>query len=285
MKKISLVLLLFIPSLLFAQKSLLQSGPMLAYSEMREVALWVQTNASAVVYIMYNETQNPEKVFKTNTVITEKVKGYTATLLADSLEPGLVYNYDVYINGAKLSFDYPTEFKSQAIWKWRSDPPEFTLVTGSCAYINEEKYDRPGEPYGSDYHIFNSISDKNPDLMLWLGDDFYFREPDWNSWSGIVHRITHTRSLPELQPLLASAHHYAIWDDHDYGPNDSDKSFWNKEKTLEAFQLFFPNPYLNFKDMPGITSFFQYGDADFFLLDNRYHRDPNKRSAANPLFI
>lgn len=281
MKKITLCLLLFSSVTLFAQQELLQSGPMLGYSEMREVALWVQTKLAAEVQFLYWDQQTPEKKFWTNKIVTEKSAAFTATLIADSLEPGNSYHYDVYINNQKLSFNYPTTFRSQPIWKWRGDPPEFTIATGSGAYINEEKYDRPGTPYGSHYHIFESIHNKNPNLMIWLGDNFYYREPDWNSRTGITHRITHTRSLPELQPLLASTHHYSIWDDHDFGPNDSDKSFWFKEKTLETYQLFFPNPYLNFRDMPGITSFFQYGDADFFLLDNRYHRDPNKSHKPN----
>ena len=37
----------------FAQQSLLQSGPMLGYSEMREVMLWVQTKEAAEVQFVY----------------------------------------------------------------------------------------------------------------------------------------------------------------------------------------------------------------------------------------
>jgi alkaline phosphatase D len=117
----------------------------------------------------------------------------------------------------------------------------------------------------------------DPDLMLWLGDNTYLREADWNSWTGILHRYTHTRALPELQPLLGSTHHYAIWDDHDYGPNNSDRSFWMKEATLEAFRLFWANPNYGVHGGPGITGTFRWSDVRFFLLDNRYHRTPNDR--------
>ncbi len=113
------------------------------------------------------------------------------------------------------------------------------------------------------------------DLMLWLGDNVYFREADWNSWTGIIKRYTNSRSLPELQPLLASTHHYAIWDDHDYGPNDSDKGYFFKNRSLEAFKYFWVNPSYGHEENNGIFTFFNYGDADFILLDNRYHRDPN----------
>ena len=80
-----------------------------------------------------------------------------------------------------------------------------------------------------------------------------------------------------MQRLLATAHNYAIWDDHDFGPNNSDRSFIHKDKTLKAFELFWGNPSFGLPGTPGAISFFQYMDIDFFLLDNRYHRSPNDR--------
>jgi alkaline phosphatase D len=127
------------------------------------------------------------------------------------------------------------------------------------------------------YQIFSSLQREKADLMLWLGDNVYLRDPDWYTRSGILHRYTHSRSIPELQELLATSHHYAIWDDHDFGPNDSDRSFIHKDKTLEAFELFWGNPTTGLPGIPGAISFFHYMDIDFFLLDNRYHRSPNDR--------
>jgi len=113
--------------------------------------------------------------------------------------------------------------------------------------------------------------------MIWLGDNIYLREPDWNSKTGIFHRYTHTRSLPEMQAFLASTHNYAILDDHDFGPNDSDRGFWNKNQTLEAFNLFWANPSYGVGNIEGAITSFQWADADFFLLDNRTYRSPNRR--------
>ncbi len=116
---------------LFSQKSLLQSGPMLGYSEMRECIIWIQTKSECEVKIQYYDLNNPSKKFWTNSIKTKKHAAFTAKLIADQVEPGKTYQYDVYLNNYKLKFDYPTKFKSQAIWKWRADPPEFTLLTGS----------------------------------------------------------------------------------------------------------------------------------------------------------
>jgi alkaline phosphatase D len=255
---------------------LLQSGPMLGYSDMRESMIWVQTTREAEVFAIYADHENPGVTRHTNKIRTKKETAFTARLIADTVEPGHQYSYTLYLDNKPVKLNYATEFNTPPIWKYRADPPEFTMLTGSCAYINQPEYDRAGKPYGSDYRIFSSMASQKADFMLWLGDNLYLREPDWNTWTGIVKRYTHTRSLPELQPFLASTHHYAIWDDHDYGPNDSNKSFVNKNKTLDAFQLFWGNPTYGTGDINGAITSFQWGDADFFLLDNRWYRDPDE---------
>jgi alkaline phosphatase D len=111
---------------------------------------------------------------------------------------------------------------------------------------------------------------------VWGGDNVYTREADWNSRTGVFYRNTHSRSLPEMQPLLGSVHHYAIWDDHDYGPNDSDRSFALKNVTSEAFRLFWGNPNYIFEG--ACTGTFEWSDAQFFLLDDRWFRAPNNRT-------
>lgn len=281
MKKSTLILYLclLVASTTHAQKSLLQSGPMLGYSEMREVLIWVQTKATAEVQVIYWEQGQPKQQLKTDVQSTKKSTGFTAKLIADQVEPSKTYDYQVFINNQAVDLDYPTTFKSQTLYQWRTDPPAFKIALGSCAYDSEPVYDRPGRPYGGDYRIYNSIQSKQPDLMLWLGDNTYFREVDWYTWTGILHRHTHARSLAKLQPLLASTNHYAIWDDHDFGPNDSDRSFIHKDKTKKAFDLFWGNPSSGIPqtNYEGITTQFQWNDIDFFLLDNRYFRSPNHR--------
>ncbi len=270
---------------LYSQKSLLQSGPMIGYSEMFEVMLWAQTKKEADVKIIYFDIKQPNKKHSTNTVKTKKENAFTAHLLADETEPGHTYIYNLYINNKKINFNYKTQFRTLKLWKWRTDPPEFSFASGSGTYINEPAYDRPGKGYGGDYQIFDNIVDKKPDFMLWTGDNIYLREPDWNTKTGILHRYTNTRSVPEMQKLLASVPNYAIWDDHDFGPNDSDKSFWNKNETLEGFKLFWGNPSYGIADIKGAITYFNWSDCDFFLLDNRYWRDPDKLISDNKTML
>ena len=278
MKQSVLFSLMFIST--YAQ-DLINSGPMVGYSTMQEVLLWVQTEERANVHFEYYEIDNPKVKFSTDKIETEKKNGYVAKLIADQVIPGKKYKYEVYINNYKIERNYAMEFQTQELWKWRTDPPDVKFIIGSCSYINEPKFDRPGKPYGSNFEIFNSINKKKPDFMLWLGDNTYLREPDWNSRTGFIKRYSHTRAFPELQPLLASTHHYATWDDHDYGPNNSDGSFWLKETASEIFKLFWGNPNYDITGKGGITGFFQWSDLDFFLLDNRYHRTANNNFTGN----
>ena len=257
-----------------ATQATLQSGPMVGYSDMREVMLWVQTNRAARVQIRYHEAGKLEPAHLTNEVRTDPQMAFTAHLLANQVDPGKKYEYELLIEGQKVSLPYPTQFQTQPLWQWRTDPPTFSFGVGSCTYVNEPDTDRPGTPYGGGYEIFTSLSAKKPDFMLWTGDNTYTRETDWNSRTGIMRRYTHTRSLPEMQPLLANTHNYATWDDHDYGPDDSDRAYWLKPVTLEAFKLFWANP--NFIFDTGCTGTFFWNDCQFFLLDDRTFRAPDK---------
>jgi alkaline phosphatase D len=74
-----------------------------------------------------------------------------------------------------------------------------------------------------------------------------------------------------LQALLVARPNYASWDDHDFGPNDSDMSFRLKNASYELFKKYWCNPtYGNGKD--GVYTSFQWGDCEFFLLDDRTFR-------------
>lgn len=252
----------------------LQSGPMIGYEDMREVLIWVQAKGPTTVEVVYWDVEAPTVLCHTRREFAAQPT-YAVKCIADQVQPGKTYQYQVVIGGKKVELTYPTTFKTQSLWQWRSDPPPFSFVTGSCAFINEAAYDRP-KPYGSNYQIFSRIAEQKPDFMVWLGDNVYYREPDWFTQTGMVHRYTHTRSLPELQPLLASTAHYAIWDDHDYGPDNSDATWVNKEKSWEVFRDFWGNPTFGVNGQKGCTTMFQYNDADFFLLDNRYFRSPDR---------
>ncbi|MEY2637281.1 MAG: hypothetical protein RLZZ197_1758, partial [Bacteroidota bacterium] len=119
MKRIFIALFLFVPLFLQAQ---IKSGPMLGYSEMKEVLVWVQTEKAADVSIQYWE-KGDKTVHKTEPIHTEKSTAYIARIIADEVSMGKKYEYEVLVNGKKMAFDYALEFQTQELWQYRKDPP------------------------------------------------------------------------------------------------------------------------------------------------------------------
>lgn len=247
---------------------------MLGYNTMREVLVWVELEESEFAEIIYWKEGSEDSIRLNKEALIENHN--TIKFITQLLEPGTTYHYQIRLPNLKYSTKV-YRFKTQTNWQFRTDPPTFKMALGSCAYFNESQYDRPGEPYGRNYGIFNQIVAQQPELMLWLGDNFYLRDADLYSKAATFYRYSTDRATPELQTLLSVTHHYAIWDDHDFGPNDADGSYVGKENSLAAFKAYWGNPFYGVSNLPGITSAFEYNDVDFFLLDNRFERNANNR--------
>ncbi|MGB0839799.1 MAG: alkaline phosphatase D family protein, partial [Chitinophagales bacterium] len=76
--------------------------------------------------------------------------------------------------------------------------------------------------------------------------------------------------------------HHAIWDDHDYGPNNSNTSYEMREVALESFKQYWGNKTYGEVGNSGTYGKFTHVDAEFFLLDGRYHRAANRMDKDNP---
>lgn len=77
-----------------------------------------------------------------------------------------------------------------------------------------------------------------------------------------------------LKPVIA------VWDDHDFGRNDSGGDYQHKQQNLSIFNSFFSQEAdsHNLYRGPGNSSFFKAFNQNFILADNRYFRglaDPN----------
>ena len=115
-----------------------------------------------------------------------------------------------------------------------------------------------------------------PDVMLWAGDNIYYREPDFGSVAAMKRRWALGREEPALQALLSTSHHYAIWDDHDFGPNDATwvNRYW--KESFDIFKSYWANPTYGAHGVEGVFGWFSWGDVDFFLLDDRMYRTPER---------
>ncbi|MEY3386298.1 MAG: hypothetical protein RIR53_1109 [Bacteroidota bacterium] len=263
-------------------QSPLRSGPMVGHVDMRGASIFVQTLRPSSVAIRYVDSAS-NATFTTPAVRSAVEQANCVTLHLDSVEPGRTYRYSVIVDGAEVKLPFPTSFRSRPIWKYRgSSITPVSIAMGSCHYVNEpgfERHDSSGNErgYGTVTDIFTSILARRPDAMLWLGDNVYLREPDWGSRSGIEKRYSHTRAHAPSRAMFANVPNYATWDDHDYGPNDSDRSWWMKESARDVFKLFWPNPSHGFRAHEGIATSMEIADVQVFMLDDRWYRNANDR--------
>ncbi len=270
----------FFLSLAYLSAAQLACQPMVGHVGLRDVRIWIQAEApcEATIVCWADSMGNaPTEVLLADEQRLIRAQANTATFDLGNLQPGTDYRFQVLVNGERVVLGIDTllqRFTTQPLWQYRFDPPSFTVALGSCAFINETEFDRPGRPYGGGYEIFDGIAELEPDLMLWLGDNVYFREVDFYSRSGMQHRYSHMRRVPELQRLLGTCPHYAMWDDHDYGPDNSDASWIHKDWAAQTFGEFWANPSQGLPALQnqGVTTSFKFHDVDFFLLDNRSFR-------------
>lgn len=284
-------------SLSAAAQDLITAGPMIGHTELRSTTLWLEHQSADQISITYKAVSHTSGALYTNSVKPlprspfgqqpsimehtpwqtvrfmepEQKKGPCSRLVLRDLEPGRKYIYRLCLRSGKQEQCVDGSFTTQSLWQWRKPAPDFTFLTGSCAYFNQPEYDRPGKPYGGDSSIFLTMAKTPADFMLWLGDNWYTREVDYYSASGLRYRARHDRSQPVLQPLLQAMPHYAIWDDHDYGPNDFGASYVLKEESRQVFMDYWANPSYGINGQ-GIYTQFAWNDVAFFLLDDRWWR-------------
>ena len=278
MKKLFLLFLFNVSFAAFSQNNAgLISGPMLGYVEHREVIICLEVAPEVKkVQLQYHEKATPQTVFKIN-YKGELSKNYNPIKIEiGALKMNTAYEYDIYLDDKKIVLPFTTSFKTKDLWEWRKDAPDFSFLFGSCVYINDSTYDRPGKPYGNSPRILETMGDMPSDFMIWDGDNLYYREADYSSEWGMRYRYSHDFRTPEMQKLRATRANYAIWDDHDYGPNDSNKSWEMKDVSLDLFKNYWGNKTFGEADNAGVYTKFKWSDAEFFMMDDRSYRSPNE---------
>ena len=154
---------------------------------------------------------------------------------------------------------------------------KFSFITGSCAYLDRNKEDANGMLYDGDTSIFYSMSKSKASFMIWLGDNWYLDKDESKTVGGLWKKAVSQRNAPSLQRISQNMTEYAIWDDHDFGDNDSYKSFPLKNMSRNIFiNMWKFNPsYGLYND--GIYTSFHYKNVLFVLLDDRWWRDRDKK--------
>lgn len=251
-------------------QELILGGPMQGYTEYRTAKVWLEVSKDVTeLSISYSGNNQTLKVNCPKDKLGAIFNPVTFELY--ELEPGTQYSYEITAKTKNKKEVKKGKFKTQELWMYRKPAPDVSFLTGSCSYFNDWDYPTKGKPYGGDSSIFITMSGIDADFMLWLGDNWYTRDVDYYSKWGLWNRAHLSRTQPVLQPFLSSMPHYAIWDDHDYGPNNFGASYVYKEESRKVFKNYWANPSYGMGG-EGIYTQFAYSDVVFFLLDDRSWR-------------
>jgi alkaline phosphatase D len=141
---------------------------------------------------------------------------------------------------------------------------ELRFAMGSCAELRDPEREQ----------IFSSIEKKNPDFFFWLGDNTYYTSGEWNDSTLMAENWKRRLSSPPLANMIKAIPQRAIWDDHDFGPNDADSTYALREVSAHIFTSIFkdtPYQYARYGDLRWSE---RRGAAHFIALDDRTHRGP-----------
>jgi alkaline phosphatase D len=239
------------------------------YADYTSALLWVMADAPGPIEI----TWRPEGQAMDRKLILDAgaTSGNVVLARLTGLAPGKSVAY-------RVSGDSDTRdgtLIAQPYWSAAADARELTIAIGSCFFLADADPTWGGQTYGGGFEIFDAIAAAKPDLMLWMGDNLYFQTPDELDPAAMAMRYQRQRTFAPLQKLLTAAPQLAIWDDHDYGPNDADMSYAMKGESLQLFRRYWANPSYGLPDVAGIFGRARWGDVDIFLLDDRWYRSAN----------
>jgi alkaline phosphatase D len=248
----------------FAQKPKLLAGPAIGEVTHHNAKIWLAYQGIGEHKIFLKDTAQhlllePDSI--TFLAINGKV---AATAHFSDLQPETNYQIIIHING----WGYNTNHHITTLHN-TGELRDFDMVMGSCGLIMN--WPLKAVLPGFKIRILRNVKNENADFMLWLGDNTYYLGKDYASQENMFHRqLMYRQKHRKLDNLLGGQPNYSIWDDHDFGPNDSNSNFELREESFEVYKNFWPHPYYGLDTLPGVFYTFVREDAQFFMMDNRY---------------
>lgn len=238
----------------------LELPPLLGHVTSTNARLWTKASGPAKVSVRIGSTQDLSDGRVTKGPKLEARTAFMNTIEIENLRPARRYFYCVLLDGKPAMLPpYPS---------FTSAPPESRPGRVRFAFTSCVGYHGYDSSAG-----FADMARTNFDLLLMLGDNVYS-----NTNNPEIQRKFYAdqRNTAGWREVSSRVPIYAIWDDHDYGPDNSDGTLPGKAEALRTFTEFWANPAYGETNNPGVYSKFTRADVDFFLLDGRYYRDPNK---------
>ena len=220
----------------------------------REATLQIQTlNKSAGVLMVFEKTSGRKVIEKEFTTVQDD--NFLIKIPLTGILPDHLYTYT--LSGKNKQTWWQGQFQTMP-----EGPSNYKVVIGSC------------QETGSESDIFGKILGENPLFYLQIGDIHYENighdcQKRFDSTYNVVF------SSKAQSDLYRNVSFVYMWDDHDFGPNNSDASNPCREVAIRQYKNHFPHYPLAFdSDTSPISQVFEAGRVTFLLTDMRSQKIP-----------
>ncbi len=212
--------------------------------------------AASVVTLEVWQGQDDVDVDPPAARIDSPVTDDVARLRVDGLLPGTTYRYRFLVDGERA----PDWSGTTATMPERLEVGErITIATASCART------------GSNGAVYDAIRSAAPNLYINTGD-LHYADVARNDVVAFTRTYDKVLTAPAQAALYRSLPIAYVWDDHDYGTNDSDASAPSRPAARQAYERTVPHHPL--ADETTINQAFSVGPVRVVLLDTRSAREP-----------
>ena len=212
---------------------------------------------SEAVYLLVSDSSdmsNPERIGPLAASAGENLR--VVNFAVDGLDPDTDYYYEVEVDG-QVDAARQGQFHTPGV-----AAHSFSFAAGSCALT-----DSTGQ-------VYDAIRDLDPLFFLITGDIAYVNIGE-NDPELFHDAYTTFLTSPAQSALYRSQPTVYMWDDHDYGPNDSDRTSPSREAAQTVYREWAPSyPLAVEGDTGPIYQAFTIGRVRFIVTDGRSEKSP-----------
>jgi len=237
-------------------KFLVDRGPWVGAVTPTSAVIKVRANvAGTSARLSLGESGGTGAVVFTDPVIASEDRILTFTL--SNLKPGTHYFYNVEVGGRfdRANLGQFTTFPA--------DAASFTFAFASCART------------ASSNPVFKTIRENHPLFFMNIGD-FHYLNISKNSPEQFYDAYDLVLSSPPQADLYRNVPFVYMWDDHDYGGNNTSRTSESHSAARLVYQAYVPHyPLAAGNGNVAIYQTFTVGRVRFILTDLRSERTPD----------
>jgi len=257
----------------------LTHGPMAGGVTSNSAKIWFRVMPKAAVQVKYSPDPEFEDSTKLSEIVTTSEENdYTGIITLNNLSANTTYYYRIIVDGKNKTSVLQPQFKTfHKTFSGGKDIITCVKIGVLTDFISTPSADAPA---------IKALSAENPDFVIILGD-LDHRNPRNLEKMRAMHQETRGDEKVAGEILrdyilykFPVAH---VWDDHDYGGNNFDKTFIRKNESIQAYDEYWPS-YERPNPQAGIWHKFSYSNlVEVIMLDLRSQRDPD--TYKDPRFI